>query len=187
MKLHELSPGSPSSDKLRRECPGYTSSQFFPSVPPGTLHKGERCEDLHALTFSDASFDLVVTQDVFEHVPAPDRGFREIARVLKPEGAHIFTVPLYAGRRSVVRARLTDDGSVTRYLPDEFHGNPVDPKGSLVTTEWGDDIVDFIAESSGLKTSIHHYKNRRLGLDGEFLYVFISRRPMGAGEVANFN
>jgi SAM-dependent methyltransferase len=177
MKMHESSPGSASSDLLRLECANYSSSQFFPGVPRGTLHNGERCEDLHALTFSDASLDLVVTQDVFEHVPAPDRAFREVARVLKPGGAHVFTIPLYAGRQTVARARLIEDGSLVRYLPDDFHANPVDPRGSLVTTEWGDDIVDFIANSSGLETSVHHYKDRRLGLDGEFLYVFISQRP----------
>jgi SAM-dependent methyltransferase len=179
LAIHESSPGSPSSDLLRRQGKHYSSSQFFPGVPRGGLHMGERCEDLHALTFADESFDLFITQDVFEHIPAPEKGFKEVARVLKPGGAHVFTIPLYKSKQTLVRARLKDDGVLVKYMPDDFHGNPIDPKGSLVTTEWGDDVIDFIYEVSGLKTEVIHYFNRRLGLDGEFLYVFISRKPIG--------
>ena len=178
MHIHESSPGSPSSDLLRREGKHYSSSQFFPGVPRGTTYKGERCEDLHRLTFDDRQFDLFVTQDVFEHIPAPDKGFQEVARVLKPGGAHLFTIPLYKGKPTVVRARMKEDGTLVKYMPDDFHANPVDPEGSLVTTEWGDDIADYISEVSGLQTEVLHYHNRRLGLDGEFLYVFISRKPL---------
>ena len=39
-------------------------------------------------TFADASFDLVITSDVFEHVLDPSRGFSEIARTLRPSGVH---------------------------------------------------------------------------------------------------
>jgi SAM-dependent methyltransferase len=114
---------------------------------------------------------------VFEHIPAPEKGYREVARVLKPGGVHLFTIPLYNGKPTVVRARLNEDGGLIKYMPDDYHSNPVDPEGSLVTTEWGDDLVDFIRQASGLDTEILHYQNRYLGLDGEFLYVFISRKP----------
>jgi SAM-dependent methyltransferase len=177
LQIHESSPGSPSSDLLRCEGLHYSSSQFFPGVLTGTCHHGERCEDLQNLSFPDESFDLFVTQDVFEHIPAPQKGYREVARVLKPGGAHVFTIPLYKGKPTLVRARLMEDGTLVKYLADDYHANPVDPKGSLVTTEWGDDVADFIYEASGLKTEVLHYRDRRLGLDGEFLYVFISRKP----------
>jgi SAM-dependent methyltransferase len=178
LQIHESSPGSPSSNLLRREGFHYSSSQFFQGVVTGTIHHGERCEDLHNLTYPDESFDLFITQDVFEHIPAPQKGYSEVARVLKPGGAHVFTIPLYKGKPTLVRARLAEDGTLVRYLPDDYHSNPVDPKGSLVTTEWGDDVADFIYHASGLETEILHYRDRRLGLDGEFLYVFISRKPL---------
>jgi len=38
----------------------------------------------------DESFDLVITQDFFEHVLRPAK---EIARTLKSGGAHIYAVP----------------------------------------------------------------------------------------------
>src|ERR1019366_2746057 len=92
---HESSPGGPASAKLARECHHYTPTHFFPDVPPGGLKDGIRCENLEEQTFADASFDLVVTSDVFEHVLDPARAFSEIARTLRPGGAHVFTVPWY--------------------------------------------------------------------------------------------
>jgi len=47
---------------------------------------------------NDESFDLVITLDVFEHVLRPAKAFAEIARTLKPGGAHIYTVPYYRGK-----------------------------------------------------------------------------------------
>ena len=45
------------------------------------------------IPFSDAKFDSVVCTQVFEHLPHPYRGAREIARVLKPGGQLLLTVP----------------------------------------------------------------------------------------------
>src|SRR5579862_2545780 len=84
LRIFESSPGGASSEKLARECASYQSAHFFPDVAPGEFKDGVRCENLEALTFGDSVFDLVVTQDVFEHVFHPDAAFREIARVLAP-------------------------------------------------------------------------------------------------------
>lgn len=53
-----------------------------------------RCESREALTFPDRSFGLLITQDVMKHIPDPDRAFQEIARVMTPGVAHLFTVPM---------------------------------------------------------------------------------------------
>jgi SAM-dependent methyltransferase len=119
---------------------------------------------------------MIVTQDVFEHIPDPNRGFAEVARVLKSGGAHVFTIPYYVGKPTFIRARLNADGSMAYFAPKDFHGNPVDPNGSLVTTEWGDDVADFICRASGMTTAIYHYHDPAQGLLGEFLYVFVSRK-----------
>jgi hypothetical protein len=74
--------------------------------------------------------------------------------------------------------RALPAGSGIEYLcPPAFHGNPVDPNGSLVVNEWGDDFVDFVAEHTGLETEAHRFHDRRLGLDGKFLEVFVTRKP----------
>ena len=46
-----------------------------------------------SLPFADASFDMVVSVWVLEHVPAPERVFAEVARVMKPGGHFIFLTP----------------------------------------------------------------------------------------------
>lgn len=93
LTIHESSPGSPSSDKIRRECAHYVETQFFPDASPGEVRQGFRCENLEHQTFGDGAFDLVITQDVFEHVLHPAQAFSEIARTLRPGGSHVFTAP----------------------------------------------------------------------------------------------
>ncbi len=46
--------------------------------------------DVEALPFADKSFDTVIATFVFCNVPNPIQGFREIRRVLKPEGTAYF-------------------------------------------------------------------------------------------------
>jgi SAM-dependent methyltransferase len=176
MAIHESSPGGASSEKIARECRGYVASQYFADLPRGQMKGNQRSEDLEQLTFEDASFDLTVTQDVFEHVLRPERAFAEIARTLKPGGAHVFTVPLYRGKKTVVRARAGADGSIEHLMKPDYHGNPIDPSGSLVITEWGDELCDFILRASGMQTTILSFCEPQFGLEGQFLDVMISRR-----------
>jgi len=46
-----------------------------------------------ALPFPDASFDVVVSFDVFEHIPDSDAHLREVRRVLRPGGAYLIQTP----------------------------------------------------------------------------------------------
>ena len=45
------------------------------------------------LPFPDASFDVVMSFDVFEHIPDSDAHLDEVARVLRPGGAYILQTP----------------------------------------------------------------------------------------------
>ncbi|RKR10939.1 ubiquinone/menaquinone biosynthesis C-methylase UbiE [Flavobacterium sp. 90] len=45
------------------------------------------------MPFEDASFDVVFSTEVLEHVPNPDEYLTEVKRVLKPGGMFFFTVP----------------------------------------------------------------------------------------------
>jgi SAM-dependent methyltransferase len=174
LSIYEAAPSGPASTKLRRECGRYVSSQFFPGVRPGTLQGGVRVENLECLTFPDESFDIVISQDVLEHLMRPQLVFAEIARVLRPGGAHLFTVPCDRSRTTLVRAIPDENGSIQHLLPPDYHGDPVAAGGSLVVTEWGDDLLAFIEDKSKMPTTVYRLCNRRLGLDGEFLEVFVS-------------
>jgi SAM-dependent methyltransferase len=136
-----------------------------------------RAEDLEALTLASGSVDLVVTQDVFEHVLRPDVAFAEIARVLVPGGAHVFSVPLFPHPATVVRAIPAPDGGVVHLLEPDYHKDPVNPSGALVVREWSADIADYILRHSGLATTIHNLRDRRRGIDGDHRDILVSRKP----------
>jgi len=176
LSIHESSPGGPSSSAISRRCPRYTCSFFLDGVPEGAQHGGKTCQNLEHLTFPDASFDLFITQDVMEHVMNPPAAFAEIARVLKPGGAHMFTVPYWPNRTTKVRARPGADG--IDYLDEpQYHRNPVDPSGSLVATDWGRELPQAIFDASGLRTEIHDLNDPALGLRGTFKEVFVTTKP----------
>jgi SAM-dependent methyltransferase len=161
-----------------KSCPQYSSSHYYDNVPRGHFENGFRSEDLSEMTFANDQFDIFITSDVFEHVFEPEKAFSEIARVLKPGGSHVFTMPWYRDiDKSVQRAKL-EDGKITNVLEPVFHGNPISEEGSLVTFDWGKDFCDFIYKCSGMTTTIYLEKNRKLGLDAEFLEVFISRKTL---------
>jgi SAM-dependent methyltransferase len=179
LTIHETSPEPRgASERMARECPGYIPSQFFPGKVPGSMVGAVRCENLEALTFADESIDLHVSQDVLEHVFQPLRAFREIARTLRPGGAHVFTVPMMNGARpSKVRATMSEEGEVHHLEPPVFHGNPISAEGALVTMDWGLDIGRHIFEACGLYTQVFQIDDLDQGIRGEFIEVFVTGKP----------
>ena len=176
--IHESSPGGRgASIKLHNECNNYSASQYYPNIELGKINptSGYRCESLEELTFPDNSFDIFVTQDVMEHIFDPEKAFKEIARILRPGGAHIFTAPLInKGKKSEVWASRGETGEVVYHHEPEWHGNPVDPKGSLVTMHWGYDIAGFITEVAKTPTTIIIIDNIDLGIRAEYIDVIVS-------------
>lgn len=175
--IHESSPGGRGASlKLAEQCGKYTASHFDRSVPRGSIAStGYQSEDLQQLTFENESFDLVVTQDVVEHLFEPEKAFAEITRILKPGGAHIFTVPLVNKINKSERcASINADGKIQHLTDPEYHGNPIDSSGSLVTMRWGYDICEWIFRSSGLPTVIFSIDNLDLGIRAEYCEVLIS-------------
>lgn len=112
----------------------------------GAVVKGIRHENVENLSFADEQFDIIVSNDVFEHVPNPARAFAECARVLKAGGVMLATIPFHwENDISVVRARLSN-GQLEHILPPAFHGNPVSADGSLVFTDFGWDLLATMKE-----------------------------------------
>jgi SAM-dependent methyltransferase len=53
--------------------------------------------ELAAARYLDAVFDLVVSLEVIEHVPAPGRDLTEVGRILRPGGLFLVTTPNFNG------------------------------------------------------------------------------------------
>lgn len=176
LSIHESSPSDNSlSNKLRDNCKNYTATQYYPDQPFGKTINGFRNEDLEKQKFENESFDIVITQDVMEHVYDPENAFKEIARTLKKGGAHIFTVPIINKHKETeVWAIKGKDGKPKFLKNPEYHKNPVDPDGSPVTMHWGFDIIDYIKEKSGLETIIEYINNLDYGIRAEYIEVLVS-------------
>jgi SAM-dependent methyltransferase len=99
-------------------------------------------EDLTALSFKDEVFDIVTTNEVLEHVPDLDAAMSEMARVLRPGGRHIGTMPFALVHEfGVVKARI-ENGNVVHLTEPEYHGNPFEDGGALVFEIPGWNILD---------------------------------------------
>jgi SAM-dependent methyltransferase len=139
-------------------------------------------QDLCELSFSDQVFDLVLCNELFEHVRDLDKAFAEIHRVLRPEGRLVATCPLAFGQReSIIKARLNDQTGEPDVIGEaEHHGDPVRPgHGSLVYRIPGWDVLDQL-QAAGLKmTAIHHicsWKHGVLGSDLPGVLVIEAQR-----------
>lgn len=188
MRIHESSPGRRGvSKRLARECRYYLPSHFFPDHPLGATVGNFRCENLEQLTFPEEYIDLHITQDVLEHVLRPHNAIAEIARTLRVGGAHLFTVPLVnKGSPTRMRVDINETGEVLHLQPSEYHGNPIDSKGSLVTVDWGYDIREVIEATCGLQTEIILIDDLSKGIRAEYVDVLITRKDrtaqLGSGD-----
>ena len=178
LRIHESSPlMRGASPVLAHECRDYVATYFFPGVPPGDLHRGFRCEDLECQTFADESFDIVISQDVMEHVLNPERAYQEVWRTLRPGGVYIHTTPIYKDLvASQRRADRRADGSIHHLFEPEYHGNPIDDAGALVTFHFGYDLADLIAEWADFDVEIRRFNDRTHGIVAEFSDVIICRK-----------
>lgn len=173
LAIHESSPAPRGiSALLRMQGRHYSTSQFFPDAVPGAYRDGVRCEDLEALTFSDESLDVLLTQDVMEHVFNPEAVYREAYRVLRAGGLYLHTTPVSQNMAVSKRAaQKMPGGEVEHLLPAEYHGNPIDDAGSLVTFYWGLDLPDLIASWAPFSVQMTRFNDRQHGILGEMTEV----------------
>ncbi len=181
LRIHEMAPIGRGASKKLREAAGYQGSHYHPALPLGErTPSGWINQDAERQTWADGAFDLVVTQDVFEHIFDIDAASREIRRTLRPGGAHIFTTPLVRKTKPTeCRASRAADGSVRHHAEPEYHGNPVDPHGSLVTWHFGYDLAARILERTRMPTVILQYDRLDLGIRAEHIDVLMSLKPGG--------
>ena len=167
-KIHHSSPGYSDSlhIKLLKECKDYSYSHFFLDIPNGEFNKENiKCADLSNLPYDNNSFDIFLTSDVFEHLWEPTKCLNEIYRVLKPNGVYIMVFPMDRGFLPTEQPVIKNKEKITHLKTfcgtwkgfvdkPEYHGNPVDNTGSILTYYWGYDVIDFIEKNSSFKAEL---------------------------------
>lgn len=136
----ELDRKSPLRLMFVGKCKSYLRTYFSRDVQRGqVLSEGIQCEDITHLTLKDNSFDLIISSDVLEHVPALQDAFAESARVLRVGGVHMFTVPTRATTKK--RAIFDETTGKVRHLePPEYHSDPLSADGILAFWDLGLDL-----------------------------------------------
>jgi len=151
----------------------YVSSEYFgDGYKSGATVKGKMHQDLMELSLDDASMDVVLSSDVFEHIPYPYKAHAEVYRVLKNKGRHIFTVPFYKTKfLDEHRTSIDADGNITHLLSPQHHGDPIRSEGALVHHIYALEMLVKLAEI-GFRTNLYHVHNYWHGILGSGGIVF---------------
>jgi Methyltransferase domain len=134
--------------RILRGLPGYVHSQFLPGQRNGEiLADGSVNVNLEAIPFPEASFDVILTSDVMEHVEDDAQAHREIFRCLAPEGTYLFTVPYddcMIGHRQLTQGT----GLASRYfiLEKHIHGDPHAKSGIIAHRIYGRQLLDDLGD-----------------------------------------
>ncbi|MEA1676918.1 methyltransferase domain-containing protein [Nitrospirillum sp. BR 11163] len=138
----------------------------------GTMVNGIRHEDVMDLSFPSDSIDLIVSNDVFEHVPNYRRALAECARVLRPNGHLLATIPFSTHEdQSQVRAEIRDN-ALNLLLPAQYHGNPLSADGCLVFHDFGWDMLNHFTEAGFASVKCEVYTDAQYGHLGRGQIVF---------------
>ncbi len=154
----------------------YYCSSYVPNVEIGTeIREQVFCQDLEKLTFASEEFDVVITEDVFEHIRDYEKAFREVYRVLKTGGYHIFTIPCFFDKPTLVRVDTSGEEDI-HLLPPEYHGDKIRGK-ILAYRTFGIDIF-AILEKIGFETMVDfsNYLDRNYGIFDS--YAFCSKKVL---------
>jgi hypothetical protein len=157
---------TPLFETLSKRYPNLVGSEYLPGEPLGRVVDGIRCEDLTRLTFDDEEFDYILSFDVLEHVADYHAAIGQMARILKPGGILLMTAPLTLGSyKSMMRARVIDDGTLVPICPPEYHVNPLGPPSLCITT-FGFDLIEDIRTHGFSDSYAELYANKQLGYWG---------------------
>ena len=134
-----------------------------------------RLRDLTALDFPAASLDAHVSQDVLEHVPDYRKALAEAARVLRPGGILVFTVPFYWDRHANQTVAWLDDSGQLQFSGEpEYHGDPVSG-GVLCFHHFGWELLDDLRQAGFSSACAVRVKSIEMGVP-KAQWVFLGRR-----------
>lgn len=165
----------PVHDSLHRMKHYVCSEYFGEDYKSGTFVDGIMHQDLQNLSFEDNRFDVILSSEVFEHIPDTYKAFKEVYRVLKPGGRHIFTVPFDAQSFTDVIKAIRDEKGEIRYLTEpEYHDDPIRPNGGVLVYQIFSLEMLIKLSKIGFVTNMHKLYDPFIGILGNNALVFES-------------
>jgi len=156
--------------------PYYIYSEYFgEQYKSGEKVNGILNEDLNKLSFNDDTIDIVISSDVFEHIPSPYKAHKEVYRVLKKDGYHIFSVPFYQNQYLDETRAIVSKKEVTKYFKKPiYHDDGVRPeKGILVFTIFSLEMLSKLF-ALGFYTNMYVLNKPCYGILGSNAIIFKS-------------
>ena len=163
--------------RIAKRLPTAVRSLYFPDRAPGEVVRDDGAInlDLESMPFADASFDVVITTEVMEHVRHVDRAHREIARCLDPRGTYVFTVP-YDPALAETWVLIDPETDEPLVHPMHMHGDPgMRDEGIKSYRVFGRDLPDRLREW-GLEATWSPVDDPAIGTFGADLWL-AKRRP----------
>ncbi|MCP4036966.1 MAG: class I SAM-dependent methyltransferase [bacterium] len=163
------------------ECfPGFEGSEYLPHPLQRRRFPDVAHQDLTALDLTDACFDAVVCNEVFEHLADLDTALAEIARVTRHDGWLVSTFP-FAYERGESLVKAARDGDAIRFVETpEYHEDPVSgERGALVFEIPGWDIIGRVEAAGFTAAEMVFCSSARRGLcarDLAGVFVLCARR-----------
>lgn len=106
-----------------------------------------RIEDVTALRLPDAAMRGIASLDVLEHVPDYRAALREFARVLRPGGVLVLTVPFYDDQAASEQIASVGAHGTPEFIGEpEFHGDPMGD-GVACFHHFGWDLLQSLREA----------------------------------------
>ena len=147
----------------------------------GETVRGYRHENMEKLSFSENSFDYILSFDVLEHVAFYKDALKSVYKCLKPGGYFFFSAPANMDvTKNLRRAEINAAGELVHFMEPEYHGNPVDPEnGALSFRDFSWELVDDMKEIGYLNPSIYWYWSKEFGYLGANQTIFVAQKPRG--------
>ena len=157
-----------------RGLSGYVHTQYVPGRSNGErLGDGSIIVNLEDIPFSEASFDIIMSSDVMEHVGDDEVAHKEILRCLDVGGAYLFTVPYDPS--SQVDRRLTvstgQQGLASHlFLERHVHGDPHSDGGIVAHRIYGSQLLSDLVRL-GYDVKLFTINEPLAGIFGGDLFV----------------
>jgi len=144
----------------------YYATEYDPDRIAGG-REPRRFADFQKLHYADATFDVVIASDVFEHVRDDVAGYREIYRTLKQKGTLILTVPYTHEQAHTLRRVDTSGPEDVLLMEAEYHGGG---GHTLTYRSYGQDLLGLLA---GIGFAVVHARTEipRLGVTPQSVII----------------